>query len=1661
MNITKKGLIVKITAIFIIITMIIADFIVIGKQSISYAIDLFATNNDNVQFVAYFINSKKEESTNIDCSINNNEEIKLKLKVDVKNQGYFKGQISIEDANFKVKEEYNSPYINKIENNVIYLNQINAGTTADIELDFECISSEEINIQDLTKESKISLIGTYVDSKKETEIKGNSNVVVNWKSPENITAKIDSKILTNSVYKIGEENKRVVQILVGSKIEDNVYPIKNTKIEMLVPDGVEEVVVHKRTTSATNGNDEFTASNYQYNAETGSLTIDISNNEDKNGKIDWVKNAQDIFVITYKYPETIDVTNQEITINGTITTYDGKELKEQTKATIQEKVDGIVTNSLLTTKEIYKGNMYISKEKDYKTITTIYVDYTDAVENIQIKENKPSFVAGNEEKVANIQYKKTEINRNEFTKIFGENGYITIQDQNGNVVANLTKDSQANEDGNIIINYTSGVTELTIKTSVPITNGILNIEHTKTILSTGYSREEIRKLTGVKDSTSVTYTKEPETEITQSPKSSDRIEQTREIKLAETQTMATITSSKDTLSANSEENQLLKMQIVLDSNKETQDLYKNPTIKLTFPNEISLDAANISLLYGNGLKIADRAIKNENGKQVLTISLEGEQTSYSEEAEKGTTLLVDLMTKTNKLTTTRKEDIIVNYTNENATSYVNNGEEKVSIQIINEDALITINNIVDYGLETIGVQEQKEKQIEMGKAQDITIDMKVINNEGSKISDVAILGKMPTISQGNTSAKLISGLNITSKTEDVAIYYTDVENPSKDLTNTENKWKKEQDEYSKNYLILVEDMEQGEELAINYKINMLAQDYDLKLEESYSVSYTNTLSNANKTENATKIILTTSDVSEVEEEITAKVGKDLLLSGAEVKAGEIIDYTITLKNNGDTDITGVNVKANIPDGTTYIEYNEEYINNPEEIGGAQYRPLYTENAGLKEKVFSNVTIPAGKSITLNYSIRINEQITDGTKVTTTAEVTNDFVNLSEKIDHTLKNADIVTSISRPLGNNKKQLAVGSTYTYTLNIKNISNVEKQNIKVAIDNNELLTIDSIRYIEKGEGKDTSDSEFVIGSLASGEEMDIDIYVIVSQPTEDLKTTAISAVLTDGENKIYRTNEIKEEVEKVGVALEQTSNIDEKYVEPGENISYTVTIENTGKTDMKNLYIKDKFLAEYLELQSITLNGKEATYDIDEMKISDKKYSFIEIKTPLKVGEKATIIVNAKVKEDLSTENEIEVANLVEAYNEYLIAEQEIKNYMKATENDNADDNNSDEKNNNSSDNNNSDDENNQNNNENNQGNNSSNNDNNQNNDNSQDNEQERREYSISGIAWLDSNENGIKDSSEIALENIDVMLLDITNNKIAQDVNKVNICAKTDSKGEYTLANIPEGKYMVVFEYDTGKYMITAYQVEGTNAKKNSDAINKKLSINGEEKTIAATDTINITKNMENIDLGLVEARIFDLELDKYVSKIVVSNVQGTSTYNFDDETLAKVEIGAKYLSGSSVVIEYKIKVTNKGEVAGYAKDIVDYFPSGLTFSSSLNKDWYQSGNYIYNSSLANTKIEPGETKELTLVATKTMTESNTGLVNNKAEIQTAYNSSGIQDTDSTPGNQDQKEDDLGSADVIILVKTGGAIMYVSLVILIMALIGIVAYIVNKKLLAKKI
>ena len=152
-------------------------------------------------------------------------------------------------------------------------------------------------------------------------------------------------------------------------------------------------------------------------------------------------------------------------------------------------------------------------------------------------------------------------------------------------------------------------------------------------------------------------------------------------------------------------------------------------------------------------------------------------------------------------------------------------------------------------------------------------------------------------------------------------------------------------------------------------------------------------------------------------------------------------------------------------------------------------------------------------------------------------------------------------------------------------------------------------------------------------------------------------------------------------------------------------------------------------------------------------------------------------------------------------------------------------------------------------------------------------------------------------------------------------------------------------------------------------------------------------------------------------------------------SYSNTKLAKADIRAKEIKGSVVTAQYKIVVTNSGEGQSLVGTIVDNIPDGFEFDSANNSNWkVKNGNKIINTSLANKKIEAGESVELLVTLTKSMDENSTGTFTNIAYAE-------------------NNENDSSQADLIISVSTG-IVTYISIGFISLLIVGGIVYITRK-------
>ena len=1465
---TVKGLFGKIVAILILIAIFTTEFGIVGQTLISYAIDGISLSNENVEIKAYFENADGEEVTQIQSE--KSKELTLKIDVTVKNErglgGYFDGKIKISDANFKLKDEEEIPV------------HTDAGNTTTVEKTVVFVEPENMQEGYLNKNSTITINGEYKNSKQEDKnVSGSATVKVDWISDENTDTEFNMEVLTNKIYTVEENTSRVLQLLVSSKVKDNSYPVKSTKIELDMPEEAISTEVHKRTTAATNGNKEFTDANYEIDNENKKVTITVNNTD-----MSWKKDVADVFIVTYTIPGE-QGNLSEITVNGkqNITLYDDKELEEkQTSVVTEEEVENTVSAEIIEDeKQIYKGKIYSGEERTLKSTTKIYVDYSSQVEKIELEENKGKYLAGDESVNAEIAFTSSTFKKSEIDNLLGEEGYINIKDSEDNTVASINSETEANENGNIIVTYGEGVTGYKIETSKPVKNGELDIVNVKLLKEEDLTAEEIKSIEKIKDEVSANGKK-------------------AEAEIGLLQTSTEVEAEMENKNFTSEDEvQNINLSVTLLTNDEDKDLYKDPIIEVILPSQFaSIARAGYEAVYANGLAKKENGIKfvDIDGKKAVRIEMQGTQEKYPNEAIEGTIVNINIEASIGENVTGGQENIVVRYTNNKFENAPITGEKEIQINVI--------------------VPEEPEEP----------------------------------------------------------------EVPS------------------------------AESLVVN---------------------------------------------------TVATVGEDTLKSGDIVKSGEVIKYTTTIKNTSKTDAENVTITGNVPEGTTNVEVNEEIIHLgvlTGEMGAGEDKNIsdfeyYTPTD--KREVTTTTTVKAGETMTFTYEVKANQGVENGKLTTNTVAVSyNNQIIATSNLTHTLNNGELELTLIPTLRAQNSKLNGGNTYDYILRVKN-NGAKKQNVTIDLNSNYIVNILSIDSIENSRKDSMYDIKtFTIGEISANETKEITIHTKANKVENNNPIATLSAIANLGNNN-FRSNRIAEEAESVQLNISLTSSNENEYVEIGNRIKYTITVKNVGEIKADVVTIADEF-AGILDVESVVLNG--TTLQNNKYIIENNGTSkVLKITTDINAGETKVLEINTILPESLKFNTEKEIKNIAKV-NKLSIEEEADQIVYKVRPNvpleqpkpsdsdptkpdptkpdptnpdptkpdpTKPDPTNPDPA--------------------------------------KPDPIIIENKNKISGIAWEDENENGMRELNEKLLEGIEINLIDISTKTFAKDKAGNTIKTKTNKNGEYTLEEIPNGNYIVIFRYNGSEYRVTTYQANDVQSRINSDAVSRKLIVNGEESIVGATDTIRVNGDIANIDLGLVKIGTFDLEISKTVSKIVVNNSQGTTTYNFDNEKLAKAEIAAKHLKGSTVLIDYKITVKNTGTVSGYAKSIVDYYPQTLKFIAEANNGWYQKGTYVYNDSLANEEIKPGEEKELHLMLSIVMTETNAGLINNSAEVADASNIYGTQDIDSTLANRVNGEDDMSMADVIIGIRTGAAISYIIATLTTIISIAVIAYIIYERIIKKRV
>lgn len=1417
------------------------------------------------------------------------------------------------------------------------------------------------------------------------------------KEEKEVKVELEQGFKTNKVYEFEEAFKRIVQLEVTSEIEN-----AEGSAEIVIP---ETVIENKEAMEikAVSYDTEFAFKNNTLSFETkevNSFTITYIYEEEATYNDEEEK---------YEFNEEPELEAEEIMIKV-------KSEKDETISAKAEKVEytnGIQFGDIVVLTDrvsnIYKGNMYLNEDTEYsKNIEVEVKSLQDELfeENFVISSNEKVLKEqGNDEteeiiseEVENsIYYKSTTFSKKELTNLFGQESSIII-----------TAKTNETEKNTIILFSEYDEEEYKDYEIIDITK--ISEDDEEIIIEHDEGTTEVIIETSIPEKEGIF-----------------NIKHNKEIRLNENVDIEKINKldSEVSLVCGEESNYTV--------NAENNYEIKEPTTK-----------ANLSMEFVNSNQtVLSSLIDNEVNFTVNLFTNGPEYKLYKNPVIKITlpsTVKVDSIKDialalddglTIKNSSIIDNAIIVELEGEQKAYNFDEMQQSISVGAVLKVGRTTPSGEVEI-ISTCKNGEDEEISLEAVKANvfspaelisvtDITVNEQVATsieeNNTIKINtfaentvanvDVALINNHGNTISGLKIEGSLSGEGTTFSTKLVEaiklsglgceVEYFDGENKVEDIAT------------AKTFVISIDEMKHGEALDISYQLSIPENlPYNENLFTTLNMEYTY---EGKACEKDLNMQITTGKGPSAKFEIVPEVENEVL------NGGQIVTYNIKVINDGDENIPEAVFSYEIFENAKIIEFII--------LQGSIFE--YVEDEDNK-KEWNIKDFATGEEVEAKVTVKI-DNIEKETNFVSKANLTQgEKVIALEEIKTKVIPADFEIVMTTYL-NNEGSLDVGDIMQYRIESKNVSEEALENAVITTyipEHTEFVK--AYFYDEKTDNIEEKNYKYENGIVTYNvdkiEKNQVIVTVLevkVKELPEELNNEAKlkNYAVVEAKNNKCQSNIIEHTVHTADFEIHMDSDAPVT-LNVYDDIEYNITVTNTGK---RNSAVKiEDCVPDIVSVNKISYYENEENINNKYTSGSD-----VELFYPLEVGKTINVKIEGVISrfndnETQKTINNVAKVNLgngsyVESEVVTNIVNNNLQEQLKEENNDSSNPNVENEK------------------------------------------TATEKTYSILGLAWLDENEDGKKDSTEKVLEGIEVLLVNANTGEVIENVNKEKMTTKTSKDGAYNFEGLKNGDYKVIFKYNSSKYQTTIYQKEGINASVNSDATMQNITINGESQKVGLTNTITIKdSSIVNIDLGLKENNTFDLSLKKQIKKVTVKNSAGTKEYDFTNTNFAKIEIDGKHYKGSTLVIEYELIIANEGDVTAYVTDILDYMPRELNFNSEMNTNWYaDSAGVLHDIALSMDELEPGKQLTEKLVLTTTIDSDKALTIKNIAEIGSAINAEGLEEKDSTPSNKKDGEDDIEQAELIVSIKTGGTWMYIGITLLSLIIITVGIYLVNKKVL----
>ncbi|MEK4741706.1 DUF7507 domain-containing protein [Bacillus sp. FSL R9-9481] len=290
------------------------------------------------------------------------------------------------------------------------------------------------------------------------------------------------------------------------------------------------------------------------------------------------------------------------------------------------------------------------------------------------------------------------------------------------------------------------------------------------------------------------------------------------------------------------------------------------------------------------------------------------------------------------------------------------------------------------------------------------------------------------------------------------------------------------------------------------------------------------------------------------------------VNSTSVTIGDILTYTTTLTNIGNTDATAVVFTDNIPDGTTFID-GSVLVNNIPQLNANPSTGI------LVGMIAPNVSIPVTFSVTvlaLPASGRIQNQSTSRYTINGEEQISTSNITFTEVIS-----ANVIATKTTPIQYADLQTII----PYTISITNNGNIQAENIIVTdiIPANTSFIENSVIVNGTARPNDNPLSGIQIDNIPPNTTATILFQVRV---TSILQTNPISNTSTiEYEYTVPDRPPITETIISSAAVTEihhanlnSNKTVDLAFATVGDTLTYTITLNQTGNVSADDVVIQD---------------------------------------------------------------------------------------------------------------------------------------------------------------------------------------------------------------------------------------------------------------------------------------------------------------------------------------------------------------------------------------------------------------------------------------------------------------------------------------------------------